>query len=174
MATTTSIDDKYDADPVMPETPDPEAVQQAQPSRKASQVKTYDFTPELETGNELIDSEHKELIDAINNLLLACGEGKGRGEICKTLEFLNDYIAYHFSDEEKLQRQYGYPDYENHKRYHEEYKRIVAGILNEFEQGGATVALVSKTNQAIAGWLLNHIKKEDVKVAAHIRSKRQD
>ena len=81
---------------------------------------------------------------------------------------------YHFSDEEKLQRQYGYPDYENHKRYHEEYKRIVAGILNEFEQGGATVALVSKTNQAIAGWLLNHIKKEDVKVAAHIRSKCQD
>lgn len=61
-----------------------------------------------------------------------------------------------------------------HKRYHEEYKRIVAGILNEFEQGGATVALVSKTNQAIAGWLLNHIKKEDVKVAAHIRSKCQD
>ncbi|MBS5633755.1 MAG: hemerythrin family protein [Clostridiales bacterium] len=158
----------------MPETPDPEPVQQAQPSRKASQVKTYEFTSELETGNELIDSEHKELIDAINNLLLACGEGKGRGEIRKTLEFLNDYIAYHFSDEEKLQRQYGYPDYENHKRYHEEYKRIVAGILNEFEQGGATVALVSKTNQAIAGWLLNHIKKEDVKVAAHIRSKCQD
>lgn len=30
------------------------------------------------------------------------------------------------------------------------------------------------SNQAIAGWLLNHIKKEDVKVAAHIRSKRQD
>lgn len=134
----------------------------------------YEFTSELETGNDLIDSEHKELIDAINNLLLACGEGKGRGEIRKTLEFLNDYIAYHFSDEEKLQRQYGYPDYENHKRYHEEYKQIVAGILNEFEQGGATVALVSKTNQAIAGWLLNHIKKEDVKVAAHIRSKRQD
>ena len=121
----------------MPETPDPEPVQQAQPPRKASQVKTYEFTSELETGNELIDSEHKELIDAINNLLLACGEGKGRGEIRKTLEFLNDYIAYHFSDEEKLQRQYGYPDYENHKRYHEEYKRIVAGILNEFEQGGS-------------------------------------
>ena len=74
----------------MPETPDPEPVQQAQPPRKASQVKTYEFTSELEPGNELIDSEHKELIDAINNLLLACGEGKGRGEIRKTLEFLND------------------------------------------------------------------------------------
>lgn len=41
----------------MPETPDPEPVQQAQPPRKASQVKTYEFTSELETGNELIDSE---------------------------------------------------------------------------------------------------------------------
>lgn len=171
MTTTTSIDDKYNSDPIMPE---PRISEPAQSGRKASQIRTYDFTPELETGNQLIDEEHRELIDAINNLLLACGEGKGRGEIRKTLEFLNDYIAYHFSDEEKLQRQYGYPDYETHKRYHEEYKGVVAGILDEFEQGGATVALVSKTNQAIAGWLLNHIQKEDVKVAAHIRSRNRE
>lgn len=163
----TSIDDTHRVHSAVAE-PAP------QPVHRSSKVKTYDFTPELETGNQLIDEEHRELIDAINNLLLACGEGKGRAEIKKTLEFLNEYIAYHFSDEEKLQRQYGYPDYENHKQYHEEYKRIVAGILNEFEQGGATVALISKTNQAIAGWLLNHIKKEDIKVAAHIRSKNQN
>lgn len=165
----TSIDDEYTE-----ASSQPEPQEQVSLSWKNPQIKTYDFTPELETGNQLIDEEHQELIKAINDLLLACGEGKGREEIRKTLEFLNDYIAYHFSDEEKLQRQYAYPDYENHKRYHEEYKRIVAEILNEFEQGGATVALVSKTNQAIAGWLLNHIKKEDVKVAAHIRLKDQD
>ena len=41
LAATTSIDDKYGAEPMMPETPDPEPVQQAQPPRKASQVKTY-------------------------------------------------------------------------------------------------------------------------------------
>ena len=156
-----------ESEPAEPEPMQQSLAQQPQPPR----VKTYDFTSDLATGNDLIDSEHRELIDTINNLLIACGEGKGRGEIHKTLEFLNDYIVYHFNDEEKLQRKYGYPDYENHKRYHEEYKRIVAGILNEFGQGGATVALISKINQAIAAWLINHIKKEDVKVAAHIRSK---
>ena len=34
--------------------------------------------------------------------------------------------------------------------------------------------LVRELNQRLGGWLLNHIKKEDVKVAAHIRSKCQD
>ena len=41
----------------------------------------YSFDKSLETGNILIDNQHKELIDAINNLLDACGQGKGRDEI---------------------------------------------------------------------------------------------
>ena len=30
--------------------------------------------------------------------------------------------------------------------------------------------LVGKVNSSIAGWLINHIKREDVKVAAHVRA----
>ncbi len=36
----------------------------------------YVFTKDLETGNQLIDSEHRQLIDAINNLLTACSTAK--------------------------------------------------------------------------------------------------
>ena len=32
----------------------------------------YQFTKDLETGNALIDSQHKQLIQAINDLLDAC------------------------------------------------------------------------------------------------------
>ena len=38
----------------------------------------YEFTKELETGNRIIDNEHSELLNAVNALLDACGEGKGR------------------------------------------------------------------------------------------------
>lgn len=131
----------------------------------------YAFTKELETGNQLIDSEHRQLIDALNGLLAACSTGKGRAELVNTAKFLQDYTAKHFADEEKLQIQSQYPDYMNHKRYHEDFKKVVAKICDKLDKEGATIALVGEVNSAIAGWLINHIKKEDVKVATHIKSR---
>ncbi len=131
----------------------------------------YTFTKELETGNQLIDSEHRQLIEAINNLLSACSTGKGRSELANTTKFLKDYTAKHFSNEELLQLQYQYPDYVNHKRYHEDFKKVVAGICSKLEKEGPSILLVGEVNSAIGGWLINHIKKEDAKVAAHIKSK---
>ena len=86
------------------------------------------------------------------------------------MKFLYDYTAKHFSDEEKLQLKYRYPDYVNHKRYHEEFKKVVRELSVQLQKEGPTIALVGKVNTSIGGWLLNHIKIQDVKVAAHIKS----
>lgn len=130
----------------------------------------YEFTKALETGNPTIDSEHKQLIKAINDLLAACGEGKGRAEISKTASFLSDYTVKHFAHEEQLQQQSKYPDYQNHKQYHEGFKKVVAELVKELDEVGPTVAMVGKLNLKLADWLINHIKKEDTKVAAHIKA----
>ena len=37
----------------------------------------YELTQELLTGNALIDTEHKQLFDAINALMDACARGPG-------------------------------------------------------------------------------------------------
>lgn len=131
----------------------------------------YQFTPDLVTGNITIDSQHRQLFDAINRLLEACGQGKGKAEAEKTLQFLYSYVEKHFNDEERLQQQYKYPDYVNHKRYHEAYKEVIRNIIADFNKsGGITLALMSRVNQEIGSWLVNHVKVEDVKVAAHIKA----
>ncbi len=124
----------------------------------------------LETGNILIDQQHKQLIDAINSLLQACSEGKGRAEIAKTTKFLYDYTQKHFRDEENLQRQYRYPDYPNHIRYHQEFEKTVQELAMQLQKEGPTIALVGRINTAVGGWLLSHIQREDVKVVAHIKA----
>ena len=128
----------------------------------------YQLTKDLETGNALIDREHRELIDAINALLDSCSKGKGRNELEKTAQFLQSYTAKHFSDEEQLQRQNNYPDYVQHKRYHEAFKKTVADIVARLSANGPTIALVGEINSALAGWLINHIRKEDKKLAAYL------
>ncbi|MFZ2538914.1 MAG: hemerythrin family protein [Oscillospiraceae bacterium] len=130
----------------------------------------YTWNKNLETGNATIDSQHKELINAINQLLSACAVGEGRVQIKDTSRFLLDYTKRHFADEEKLQVKSKYPDYSNHKKYHSEFVKVVNDIVNQLEKDGPTIVMVGKINNAIAGWLISHISTEDVKVAAHIKS----
>lgn len=131
----------------------------------------YQFTKDLETGNPTIDGQHKELIEAINSLLEACSTGKGRDKLSETSNFLLSYTKRHFGDEERLQQQYGYPDAVNHKKYHEGFVKVVNDIVTELNSTGPTIVLVGKINNSIASWLLNHITREDVKVAKHIKEK---
>jgi len=131
----------------------------------------FTWTAALETGNGTIDAQHKQLIGAINNLLEACSKGQGRATVKETADFLYQYTEKHFSDEEKLQLASKYPDYVNHKRYHESFKKVVREINEQLDAQGPTLVLVGKVNSSIGDWLINHIQKEDTKVASHIRSR---
>ena len=132
----------------------------------------FKWKDSLETGNVTIDNQHKELIKAANEFLDACLEGKGRENVTKTGKFLLDYTAKHFGDEERLQMKSNYPDYQNHKKLHETFVTQVKNLLAELDTQGPTVAIVGKINNLIAGWLFNHISKEDVKVANHLKQQK--
>ena len=128
----------------------------------------YELTQDLITGNTLIDTEHKQLFAAINDLLDACTKGKGRDQVMKTVDFLNRYVERHFSDEEKLQVNSKYPNYPAHKTFHDGYKRQMTQTTQELLNEGPTVKALGKLNQ-VAGVLVSHIRVEDRKLAKYLR-----
>lgn len=130
----------------------------------------YEWSDDLLTGNLQIDTEHKELIKAVNDLLEACSKGKGRAEIERTVKFLSSYTKTHFSHEEALQKKHNYPDYENHKKYHKDFTDSVEIMQKKLLADGPSVVLVGELNSKVISWITRHIKKEDSKVAAHIRN----
>lgn len=123
----------------------------------------------LKIGVSLIDSEHKELCDRIDQLFAACSQGKGRDEIIKTVDFLESYTIKHFSDEEKLQRSSAYPKVAEHKAMHEYFTKKIAEMKKDIAEHGASIAVVSQTNYFLMDWLLNHIKKMDTELANYIK-----
>lgn len=131
----------------------------------------YNWSNDLLTGNMQIDTEHKELIKAINDLLEACSKGKGRAELERTVKFLSSYTKTHFAHEEALQVKYNYPDYNNHKKYHKHFVEQVENIHKKLLAEGSNIVLVGEINSKVGNWIINHIKREDVKVAQHIKSK---
>ena len=84
-----------------------------------------EFTDDLVTGNEMIDTQHKELICKINDLLKSCEERSTQSGAARMLNFLADYTEYHFNEEEALQESINYPGIKEHKEKHEELRRTV-------------------------------------------------
>ncbi len=128
-----------------------------------------EFDESLVTGNELIDGQHKELIDKINNLVSCCEENGGKLEAIKMLGYLEDYTEFHFKAEEELQEKIGYPGLAEHKQKHEEFKKAVEE-LNEMlmEVEGPTEAFVEAVQKNVIEWLYGHIKGFDCSVATYV------
>ena len=127
-----------------------------------------EFDETLVTGNEMIDGQHKELIDKINKLLDSCEVGNDKLTAIKTLDYLADYTDFHFGEEEKLQESISYPGIEQHKKEHEKLRRVVEELHEMLEeQEGPAEAFVAQVQENVINWLYNHIKGFDRSVAEY-------
>ena len=124
----------------------------------------------LATGNEDIDSQHKELFNRFNQLLEACNRGKGKDEVGNLLSFLSDYVKSHFSAEERLQVNCNYPFYRDHKQMHDDFIGSLKKLQDEFNSEGAGIAVVIQTNKLIVDWLVKHISGTDKELANYLRT----
>ena len=131
----------------------------------------FQWDSSLETGYETVDNQHKQLFEALNNLIKASAGGHGNLAVMKTMDFLTAYTIKHFADEEELQKRFNYPDYEVHKRYHDEFKITANAITDRLINEGPSKALIGEISALIGDWLLNHIKGDDFRMATYIKAK---
>lgn len=125
-----------------------------------------EFDNTLITGNELIDSQHRELFEKINNLFKVCENASGKVTAIRTLDYLSEYTNYHFEAEEKLQEELGYPGLEEHKKKHDELRKVVDELYVMLEEEeGPTDAFVTQVQKNVVDWLCVHIKCFDRSVA---------
>ena len=128
------------------------------------------FDESLYTGNELIDNEHKELIERANKLMESCEKGTEKLTAVKTLDFLMDYTDFHFKAEEKLQEECGYPLLDAHKAQHAKFVKAVDELREMLEEEeGPSEAFVEAVKKNVVDWLLNHIQVWDKQIAEFIR-----
>ena len=131
----------------------------------------YTWNKTFSVGHDLIDSQHQELFMAINNLMQACRSGI-RTDFDTGVAFLKNYVVKHFSDEEEIQISNEYPDYPDHKKMHENFKTAVGHFSAQWLIRGPTEAVLQDVRAQVGSWLINHIKAQDVKIGAFIRSKK--
>ncbi|MFW9861071.1 MAG: bacteriohemerythrin [Candidatus Thorarchaeota archaeon] len=125
----------------------------------------------LSVGVELIDEQHKMLIERINNLSIAVAKYMGHTKIIETLLFMTEYTDFHFSTEERYMKELDYPAMENHIKQHEEFKSMLNTLEDDFKEDGATKVVSKSINTFLGNWLFNHIKVVDVNFGKFLREK---
>ncbi|MDF2885594.1 MAG: hemerythrin-like metal-binding protein [Clostridiaceae bacterium] len=124
----------------------------------------------LAVGVDKIDNQHKELFNRINSLMDAMKEGKGKNEVMGTLDFLEEYVNRHFSDEEELQRKNNYPKIEIQHKEHEEFKMALKDLRMKLEEQGVSAMLAINLQQSMCGWWKKHIKELDMDLGKYLMS----
>ncbi|WP_217360039.1 bacteriohemerythrin [Anabaena sp. UHCC 0253] len=130
-------------------------------------IKIAQWRPEYETGNDIIDEQHKSLFSTINALNSAMLEGQGEALLGKTLDSLKDYTTVHFDTEEKFMLDHKYPDYVEHKQKHEALKAKVLSF--EKKNYDDLSKLTNAVSHFLTDWLIHHIKDEDKKMISFCR-----
>jgi len=146
---------------------------------KVTDMPFFEMTEDLMTGNFMIDEQHKELIDRINDLHEAIESRRRVGEIDMVFKFLESYVLAHFGAEEKIMDKRDYPEKEEHKAKHahfiKEFKKIENSFKLHMESGDGSTDDKSwedarQMESLLKDWLINHIKTIDTKLGAFLAS----
>jgi len=127
------------------------------------------WSDDLSIGVELIDQQHKTWIEHYNKLVSAVEAQQGPREIAEVLGFLVDYTAFHFTAEEELMSDNGYPEFDNHRAQHDKLNDTLGNLIEDFREEGATHILADFLQTFLGNWLVDHIRTVDMRFGEYLK-----
>lgn len=137
----------------------------------------------LAWGIDEIDEQHKDVINAMNNLYDACKKNKLNDFILPLLEKLDYYVSTHFETEEKYAKDYNFEGLNELIEEHEFFKKIYTKIKNYYTRKNDTDNQSSKykyitmfalhLNKTLIEWLNFHMNTLDKELADFLKGKIQ-
>jgi len=129
------------------------------------------ITDDLKTGIETIDSQHLELVEAVNKLTSLGENAKNPAVLTETLDFLENYIKMHFEQEGDLMEECKYNATGLHKNQHALFIDKFEDYKESFEEEGYNDDLFHALNHFLETWIVNHIKVSDLAFANFYHSR---
>ena len=121
----------------------------------------------VSVGHGMIDQEHQKLIQIINGLYTAVCSKADAETVGAGYKEMKDYTDYHFDHEEKMMIESNYPDYEMHKRQHENFAERLEELYQNYLSGRD--ASGSELLNLLGSWWTTHITTSDIKLANYAR-----
>ena len=117
----------------------------------------------------VVDSQHKVLVDLINELHQAMVARRGKESLGGVLARLVKYTKSHFAAEEGILQANQYPDLVNHKAEHERFTQTIVDFQGRFQRN--EVAITIDLMDFLKNWLSKHILGVDKKYVPHLSAR---
>lgn len=114
-----------------------------------------------ESGNTIIDTQHKELLQIANNLLDLTSSAYICQDEEEKIDLLLKHIEKHFEAEEKILEQIGFPNYEKHVAVHQSLLLRVSGLNRNCGNGEINTAAFYSF--VVDDVVLGHLLEDDIK-----------
>ncbi len=123
-------------------------------------MKRFEWQQSYETGNSVIDGQHKQLLELANLVFEAFEEGKGEAVLDQAFEALFVYTNTHFRDEEVLWEEISTPLRDEHQLEH----GILIDELNKYHEDSKSGPRTDVARH-VAKWMetrfMPHMMKSD-------------
>lgn len=141
---------------------------------QVSALPTFKWDERYETGIAGVDAQHQTLV-AMLNMLVAVVTGEQAAspdEIVALLDELDRYARLHFSDEERVMRDGGYPatECEAHARQHAAFAEHIRMARSDYLASSEPMAMLESLARFVTSWLSFHILGSDMQMARHLRA----
>ena len=136
------------------------------------------WTSDMSVNDEKIDSQHKKLLNELDNLRMELSSGVDVRPLRRTMDFFDKYVHEHLVYEEIYMKEHNFPGFDEHKKIHDSYRKNFKNFKKKFHAAYSSSEFSSKDIKAmlteaevfLADWWTNHILKEDHKYAVYIKS----
>ena len=121
-----------------------------------------EWKPEYSVGIASMDDEHREMIALINDVYAKLGTSPDADTIEDCLEEIFKTISLHFALEERIMREQGYDEYEDHKEDHEDLLDEIRDLMDEFVNSPTQGARMLE--ERLSDWFAQHFASFDARL----------
>ncbi len=128
-----------------------------------------DWKEIYETGLEIIDHQHKNIIEYLNELHYAQTNVTDEYFVNESLQKLEDYTRYHFTTVENLYEKHGYSVDDNHFIKQDYFFEQIEILKENIEKNNLLSSL--RTIAFLKHWTINHILAIEHELAFSFKAK---
>lgn len=122
----------------------------------------------MSVGIPEIDEEHKRFASLVNEFNRAIVDRMDLGEIKNRLQLILEDAERHFAHEERLFKQWNYPEAKDHANIHAKITREIQAVMDKYLSYDLASEWI-ETGLQVKDILITHVLMEDMKYAKYYR-----
>jgi len=129
----------------------------------------FEWAEDMVIVNGSIDTDHRHLVDLVNELHTATSDGRGQEIVSDVMKKLISYTVGHLQREANLMASIHFKNLEGHKIGHQKFIESLQVLQKKYEAGSITVA--SQLSTVLRDWLSLHIRRNDKELVNLLKNK---